>query len=459
MGFPQDFVWGAAAASYQIEGAAYEDGKGLSVWDTFCRKPGSIWNGHTGDAACDHYHRYAEDVALMQQIGLQAYRMSISWPRVMPNGTGAVNPKGLEFYDRLIDTLLAAQITPYVTLFHWDYPYELYCRGGWLNPDSSAWFADYTKVVVEKLSDRVKHWMTFNEPQVFIGLGHQEGTHAPGDKLDYPQILRMGHNMLLAHGKSVQVIRATSKSPCQVGYAPVGIVKYPASDRPEDVAAARASMFAIEGKHWRPMTSNKHCWSNTWWMDPVLLGHYPDDGLKVYAADLPDIKPGDMQTICQPIDFLGINVYFGWKAELRNDGTIQDAALPVGYPTTSFRWGVSPEVLYWGPKFFWERYKLPIVITENGMSNVDWIALDGKVHDPQRIDFLHRYLRELRRASAEGVPIAGYFQWSIMDNFEWAEGYRERFGLVYVDYPTQQRVLKDSAYWYKDVIASNGANL
>lgn len=450
MGFAKDFVWGAAAASYQIEGAAYEDGKGLSVWDMFCKKPGAIWSGHSGDVACDHYHRYKEDVALMKEIGLHAYRLSVSWPRVIPEGTGGANSKGLGFYDRLIDELLAANITPYVTLFHWDYPNELYCRGGWLNPDSSDWFTDYAKVVVDKLSDRVKHWITLNEPQCFIGLGHQNGILAPGDKLPFAQVLRAGHNALLAHGKAVQAIRAHSKADSRVSYAPVGMVRIPGTNRPEDIQAARQEMFSVTAKD---------CWNNTWWMDPVFLGRYPEDGLKFFGEDVPEIRDGDMETICQPLDFFGINIYSGQKVCAGKEGQPEEVSLPVGHAQTAFRWPVTPDSLYWGPKFFWERYTLPIIITENGMSNVDWISLDGKVYDPQRIDFLTRYLLELQRACEDGVDIRGYFLWSIMDNFEWTEGYKERFGIIYVDYPTQRRTLKDSACWYKDVVASNGAIL
>lgn len=450
MGFAKDFVWGAAAASYQIEGAAYEDGKGLSVWDMFCKKPEAIWSGHSGDVACDHYHRYREDVALMKEIGLHAYRLSVSWPRVIPEGTGGANSKGLGFYDRLIDELLAANITPYVTLFHWDYPNELYCRGGWLNPDSSDWFADYAKVVVDKLSDRVKHWITLNEPQCFIGLGHQNGILAPGDNLPFAQVLRAGHNALLAHGKAVQAIRAHSKADSRVGYAPVGVVQIPGTNRPEDIQAARQEMFSVTAKN---------CWNNTWWMDPVFLGRYPEDGLKLFGEDAPEIRDGDMETICQPLDFFGINIYSGQKVCAGKEGQPEEVSLPVGHAQTAFRWPVTPDALYWGPKFFWERYALPTIITENGMSNVDWVSLDGKVHDPQRIDFLTRYLLELQRACEDGVDIRGYFQWSIMDNFEWTEGYKERFGIIYVDYSTQRRILKDSAYWYKDVVASNGAIL
>ncbi len=452
MSFPKDFAWGAATAAYQIEGAANEDGRGPSVWDMFCRKPGAVWNGYTGDVACDHYHRYQEDVGIMKEIGLHAYRFSISWSRVIPEGTGAVNPKGLDFYNHLVDELLAANITPYITLFHWDYPYELYCRGGWLNPDSPNWFADYTDVVVDALSDRVMHWMTFNEPMCFIGLGHQDGVHAPGDKLGFKQVLRAAHNVLLSHGKAVQTIRAKSKTHCQVGFAPLGRICIPATDRPEDIEAARQDMFAV---------FNKTMWHNTWWMDPVYLGHYPEDGLHLFGTNVPSIKTGDMETICQPLDFFAFNTYRGELVRAGKDGQPERVPFPPGHPQAAFfdrdeYWLVTPEVLYWGPKFFWERYNLPIIVTENGMSNVDWVSLDGKVHDPQRIDFLNRYLLEFQKAVQDGVDIRGYFLWSIMDNFEWAEAYRQRFGIVYVDYPTQKRIPKDSAYWYKEVIASNG---
>ncbi|NLE45556.1 MAG: beta-glucosidase [Chloroflexi bacterium] len=449
MGFPSDFVWGAAAASYQIEGGAYEDGKGLSVWDMMCRQPDKIWEGNTGAVACDHYHRGREDARLMGELGLQAYRLSTCWPRVLPEGTGAVNPKGLAFYDELVDALLENGVQPWVTLFHWDYPYALFCRGGWLNRDSVDWFADYTGVIVDRLSDRVTHWMTQNEPQCYIGLGHQTGEHAPGLRLGFEEILLATHHSLLAHGKSVQVIRARAKTPPVVGAAPVGVVKMPATTLPEDVDAARTLMFSITGKD---------CWNNTWFADPVVLGNYPQDGLDLFAEEMPEIRDGDMATICQPLDFYGVNIYNGQVVRADQDGAAVVQG-PDGPPLTTMTWRVSPESLYWGPRFLYERYKLPVVVTENGMANTDWVHLDGKVHDSQRIDFLTRYLRAYRRAIEDGVEGKGYFQWSIMDNFEWAHGYKQRFGLVYVDFATQQRIPKDSAYWYREVIASNGATI
>jgi beta-glucosidase len=446
MNFPKHFTWGVATASYQIEGAAYKAGGGYSVWDMFCRRAGAVQGGDNGDVACDHYHRYREDVALMKELGVGAYRLSISWPRVIPAGVGAVHADGLAFYDRLIDELVAAGITPYVTLFHWDFPYELYLRGGWLNPDSPNWFADYAAVIVDKLSDRVTNWMTLNEPQCFIGLGLQSGVHAPGDKLNWPEVFLAGHHALLAHGKAVQVIRARSKQPALVGYAPVGVVSFPDTDSPADIEATRKAMFDM---------SSINVWSNTWWLDPVFKGHYPEDGLKVLGSSAPEIRAGDMETIFQPLDFFGANIYNGARVRAGADGQPEPVPHATGIGRTQYHWPVTPEALYWGPKFYWERYQKPVVITENGLANMDWPALDGKVHDPQRIDFLTRYLRAFGQAAEEGVDARAYFHWSFMDNFEWQEGYRHRFGLVYVDYATQQRIPKESFYWYQNVIRSN----
>lgn len=305
-------------------------------------------------------------------------------------------------------------------------------------------------MVVDKLSDRVKHWITFNEPQCFIGIGHQLGFHAPGDKLEFAQVLTAAHNTLLAHGKAVQIIRTCSKVESQVGLALAGIVRIPATENPEDVEAARQAMFSVRARN---------CWNNTWWTDPMFFGRYPEDGLALFGGDVPPIGDRDMKTICQPLDFFAVNIYSGSMTRAGKAGQPERVSFPVGQAMTTFQTPVVPEALYWGPRFFWERYNLPIIITENGMSNVDWVSLDGKVHDPQRIDYLNRYLLELKKAYKHGVEVLGYFQWSTMDNFEWREGYKERFGLIYVDYPTQKRILKDSAYWYKEVIASNGANL
>jgi beta-glucosidase len=449
--FPEHFVWGAAAASYQIEGAVSEDGKGPSIWDMFCQKPGAVWQGHSGAVACDHYHRYRDDVALMKQVGLEAYRLSLCWPRLLPEGTGTLNSRGVDFYSRLVDALLEVGITPWVTLFHWDYPLSLYHRGGWLNRDSADWFADYARVVAEALSDRVKHFFTLNEPQVYIGFGQMEGVHAPGEKLPTSQMLLAGHHTMLAHGKAVQALRASAKQPLLVGYAPVGLPRTPYTESAEDLKAAREATFSVV---------EKNSWNNSWWMDPVLRGEYPAQGLEFYGADVPKFPASDLAVMAQPLDFFGVNIYQSApvRASTKAPG-FERVEFATGYPSTAFNWPITPEALYWGPRFFYERYRKPIVITENGLSCRDWVSLDGKVHDAARIDFTRRYLRELHRAHRDGVALGGYFHWSIMDNFEWAAGYRERFGLIHVDYETQVRTLKESAHWYRGVIESRGASL
>lgn len=447
IGFPHNFAWGAATSAYQIEGATRADGRGDSVWDMMGRQPGKIWEGHTGDLACDHYHRASADVAVMKQIGLQAYRFSIAWPRILPDGVGSVNDQGLDFYDRLTDDLLAAGIAPWVTLFHWDYPRTLFLRGGWMNPDSPRWFADYVQVVAERLSDRVSHWITLNEPQCFIWYGHVTGMHAPGIQFGLAEAALAGHHVLLAHGLATQVLRALGTPETQVGFSPVGIVGYPASDSPADIAAARRATMAID---------SPTLWSNTWWADPIFRGAYPADGLEKLGAAAPPHTEAELAIIAQPLDFYGINVYEGFAVTAgRDDLPVRVPSAP-GHAQTHFGWRVTPEALYWAPRFIYERYQCPIVVTENGLSTNDWVGLDGKVPDAQRIDFLTRYLQSLRRASADGIDVRGYFHWSLMDNFEWAEGYKQRFGLVHVDYQTQKRTLKESAYWYKKVICSNG---
>ena len=305
--------------------------------------------------------------------------------------------------------------------------------------------------VVDRLSDRVQHWMTLNEPQCFIGLGLLEGTHAPGDKLGLADVLRAGHHALLAHGRSVQVIRARAKSQSVVGYAPTGTPVMPQDENDaENIEVARRAMFAVK---------NRNCWNISWWSDPVILGHYPEDGLAIYGPDAPRATADDFEIMCQPLDFYGTNVYHGWTIGRNTRGKFRNVGRAQGHAVCANKWPVTPEALYWGPRFYYERYKLPIVITENGLSCQDWVSVDGQVHDPQRIDFTTRYLRELGRAGEDGVPIEGYFHWSAFDNFEWAEGYNERFGLIYVAYQTQQRILKDSARWYRGVIESNGATL
>lgn len=452
MGFKEDFIWGAAAASYQIEGAWNKDGKGLSIWDHLTEKEGAIYQGHSGQVACDHYHLYRDDVKLMKEIGLQAYRFSISWPRVLPDGIERINDAGLDFYDRLVDELLDKGITPFATLYHWDLPYELYLKGGWLNRDISDWFAEYTKVVVDKISDRVENWFTLNEPQVFIGLGYRQGEHAPGLQVQDRDAVIAMHNVLMSHGKAVKAIREYSKQPAKVGMAPVASVHIPNDESPGSINAAKEKMFSSGMDLFS-------AWVTSWWLDPIYFGTYPKDGLEVAEQYLPSTWREDMKIISEPVDFLGNNHYNSIMVKAGKDGRPEIVPPEAGEALTGFNWRVMPEGLYWGPKFLYERYKSPIIITENGLSNKDWVSLDGKVHDPQRIDFTQRYLREYKKAAEEGVDLRGYFHWSILDNFEWAEGYKERFGLIHVDFQTQKRTIKDSAYWYKTVIESNGDNL
>ncbi|WP_045234842.1 GH1 family beta-glucosidase [Deinococcus pimensis] len=449
MTFPKHFRWGVATASYQIEGSPTQDGGGDSVWDLHTRRAGTVWDHTSGLVACDHARRASEDVALMREHAIGAYRLSLSWPRVLPDGRGRVNDRGLAFYDRLVDDLLHAGIEPWVTLFHWDFPLALYYQGGWLNRDSSDWFADYTRVIVDRLSDRVRHWFTLNEPQCFVGLGHRTGVHAPGDQLGWEAVLRVGHHALMAHGKAVQVIRAHARSAPTVGYAPVGVVATPATSAPEDVDAAREMMFSLP---------KGDTWNNPMWLDPVLRGHYPE-GLEAAFDAAPPVRAGDLEVIHQPLDFLGANVYNGGPVTRAEDGSATRVPYPPGLGRTMYGWPVTPDALYWGPRFYHEQYGLPVVITENGVSLSDWVDLDGHVRDFGRVDFLRRYLLELERAVRDGVDVLGYFHWSWMDNFEWQEGYKQRFGLVHVDFTTQKRTPKASAAWYRDVIRSNGAQL
>lgn len=440
MGFEKDFVWGAATSAYQIEGATAEDGKGKNIWDIYSKESGHIFWGHTGDVACDHYHRYREDVALMKKMGIKAYRFSIDWSRVLPEGRGRVNEAGIEFYSNLIDSLLEAGIEPYVTLYHWELPYEIYKCGGWMNPEIVRWFGDYARLVAERFSDRVKYFFTLNEPQCFVGLGFLTGEHAPGVTVPLSDTFEMSHNVLKAHGYAVQMLRQYGKQPVVIGYAPTASMCYPETERQEDIEAARQMLFSMqqEDSNWT--------WNVAWWSDPVLLGKYPEEGIKRYEEYLPKITDEDMKLISEPIDVYGQNIYNGRCIRMGADGKPKEVVRYEGFPKTAMNWPVTPECLYWGPKFLYERYRKPIYITENGMSCHDTVSIDGKVHDPNRIDFLTRYLAELKKAAGE-IDIKGYFHWSLMDNFEWSKGYSERFGLIYVNYQTQERIWKDSAYW------------
>ncbi len=451
MTFPDTFTWGVAAAAYQIEGAAKTDGRLPSVWDAFDHKPNTVRGGHNGLVACDHYHRYEEDADLIANLGVKAYRLSISWPRVV-DIDGKPNEKGLAFYDRLIDALLARGIEPWCTLFHWDFPLHLFNQGGWLNRDSADWFADYTRIVVDRLSDRVKHWFTLNEPQVYIDHGHSVGTHAPGMKYDPQSILRVIHHSLLAHGKAVQVIRERTKQEAQVGWAVVGCATIPATQNPQDIDAARKATLRVgDEPGW--------LFNTTWYADPALLGKYPEDGLKLHGQLMPENFEQDLPTINQPIDFYGANIYQCIYVRADENGNPQRVQPPAGGPYTEIGWPVTPEALYWAPRFIHERYGLPIYITENGCAGMDWVHQDGKVHDAHRIDYVARHLCALREAANDGIDVRGYFLWSIMDNFEWGWGYDQRFGIIHVDFQTLKRTPKDSYDWYKQVVATNGKNL
>lgn len=451
MGFSKDFVWGAATASYQIEGASREDGKGDSVWDEFCRVPGAVFEGQTGDTACDHYRRFREDIALMKQLGIRAYRFSFSWPRILPQGTGEVNEAGMRFYEALVDELLRNQITPYATLFHWDYPAALQKQGGWLNPQSPLWFERYAQIIAERFQGKIHHYFTINEPQCFIGLGYCQGIHAPGLKLSAADNFLAVHNVLLAHGMAVQALRKYGGD-VRVGLAQNGRIFIPQSDSPQDAEAARRATFAVPDDFFDAL------FSVSLWSDPILKGGYSKECRKKFSDILPEIVREDMNTISQPIDFYAQNIYHSTRVRALKDGW-EPVPFPAGMAKTAMGWPVTPECTYWCAKFLYENYRRQIIISENGMSAHDTVSLDGKVHDPNRIDYLHRYLLSLKRAADEGIDIAGYFTWSLLDNFEWNSGYNERFGIIYVDYRTQRRIPKDSAYWYQSVMEENGENL
>ncbi len=450
MTFPENFLWGASSAAYQIEGAWNADGKKDSIWDHFSHEPGHIAHGETGDVACDHYHRFREDVALMKQIGLKSYRFSVSWPRVIPDGTGEVNEQGLQFYSDLVDALLEAGIEPLITLYHWDLPQALYEKGGWKNPESPAWFEAYARVIARRLSDRVRYFMTFNEPQIFIGLGLQIGAMAPFEQNDTDTMLAISRNFYLAHGQAVSALRQEARQPLKIGMAPTGDVYLPKSGTPEDVEEARRASFAVD--------AGAFTLGNSWWADPIFLGHFSEDAEALFGDRLPRFTPEEWALIAQPLDFYGFNVYQGTTHYPVPADGYPDYAYQ-GSPRTTLDWNVTPEVMYYAPKFLYERYHLPIMITENGMAGMDWVSLDGHVHDMQRMDFLHRYLLSLGKAIQDGIPVIGYHHWSIMDNLEWCRGYDPRFGMIYVDYRTQKRTLKDSALWYADVIRTNGKSL
>ncbi len=440
--FPDDFVWGTATAAYQVEGAVHEDGRGPSIWDTFSHTPGKTFQGQTGDVADDFYHRYQEDIALMQRLGVRGFRFSIAWTRVFPNGVGAPNPKGLDFYKRLVDALHSAGIEPFCTLFHWDLPQALQDKGGWVNRATSQAFADYAHYTAGQLSDRISHWMTTNEFDSFIDGGYGSADNAPGLRLPRRELAAARHNAVLAHGLGVQAIRAAATRPVLVGLAEDVSGAMPAI---ADAAHIRAAEIALRE-------------INASYTTVVLEGRYTDRYLRTLGADAPHFTPEELRIISAPIDFFGLNCYTTQEVvPVEGPDEFQIVPRPTTYPHMASTWlFVNPQALYWTPKFLssiWGVKK--IYITENGCSSADVLRPDGRVLDSDRVLYLRNYLLQLQRGIAEGNPVAGYFLWSLLDNYEWASGYSLRFGITYVDYSTQKRTPKLSYDFYRNAIANN----
>ncbi len=437
LSFPPDFLWGAATASYQIEGAVREGGRGESIWDRFCATPGKVRNGESGAVADDFYHRYRDDIALMRQLGLDAFRFSIAWPRILPAGRGRVNQEGLDFYDRLVDELLAGGIEPFATLYHWDLPQPLEDQGGWTNRDTCHAFVEYVEVVVQRLGDRVHNWITHNEPWVAATLGYGSGEHAPGRVEGPAGALLAAHHLLLSHGLAVPVIRRESPG-AQVGITLNLTPVYPASDAPEDAEAAQVS----DGR------------ANRWFLDPLFRGAYPADIVALRGGEMPSVQDGDLEIIAQPIDFLGVNNYSRAVVRAGADPARPIQIRPEGAAYTAMDWEVCPEGLHdLLVRLHRDYAPARLYVTENGAAFNDVPGHDGAVNDPERQSYLASYLEAAGRAIEEGVPLAGYFVWSFLDNFEWAFGYSKRFGIAYVEYPTLERIPKGSFHWYREFIA------
>ena len=435
MKFPQDFKWGVATASYQIEGAVHEDGRGESIWDRFSRTPGKVLHGHTGDVACNHYHLYREDVALMKELGVDSYRFSIAWPRIYPTGKGQVNQRGLDFYKRLVEELLNSGIEPAATLYHWDLPQALEDQGGWLNRDTARYFQDYAQTMFEQLGDAVKLWITLNEPWCSAYLGYGNGVHAPG-KSDPNWYLYAAHHLLLAHGLALQAFTSLNL-PGEIGITLNLSPQYPASDSPQDREAARKA----DG------------FQNRWYLDPLFNGFYPQDMPEFLSVVAAKIQPGDFDLISGDLDFLGINYYS--RGVVKADGRGGYQALPPAGPVTHMGWEVYPRGLYDLLLRLHEDYgPIPLYITENGAAYPD-VLEQGRVHDPERTAYLEQHFAQAARAIEAGVPLKGYYVWSLLDNFEWAFGYERRFGIVYVDFETQERIVKDSGRWYQSFLKCN----
>jgi beta-glucosidase len=437
------FLWGVATSSYQIEGGSAPSERGRCNWDDFADRPGAVYEGHDALVACDHYGRLDADLDLLAGLGVNCYRFSISWPRLLPGGRGpSAAAPGERFYNRLIDGLLARGIEPMATLFHWDFPSELEREGGWLNPESPRWFEQYAKVAAQCFGDRVRRWITINEPHAYIEGGLAHGRHAPGRMLPLPEVAQAAHHTLLGHGLAVAVLR-THVPQSWITTAPVLICSTPETNSEADIEAARKASFDMPGPGLRV---------SSFWMDPIYLGRYPEVAFRALGSAMPRVTQGDLKIIGQPLDALGFNLYDASVVRAGPNGAPETVAWGPGRPRTAFGWPVTPEAHDWGVRFAYERYRLPVVITENGLSCRDWVDRQGRVNDAERIDFLERHVEALKRAQASGVPVAGYFHWSLMDNFEWNHGYRERFGLVHVDFETLKRTPKASYYAYRDLI-------
>lgn len=441
--FPDGFLWGCATAAYQIEGSPLADGAGASIWHRFSHTPGNIHAGETGDVACDHYRRWREDVALMREMGLKAYRFSVAWPRVLPQGRGTVNRAGLDFYERLVDALLEAGIVPFVTIYHWELPGALQDLGGWANRDVAGWFADYAAVLFRALGDRVRHWITLNEPWCAAHLGYIAGVHAPGMR-DLWAGLRAVHHLLLGHGLAVQAFRAADPGRGKIGITLNLGPQHPASPSEADLAAARRA----------------DAYHNRLFLDPVFRGRYPEEVVRQFAGAWPEVQEGDMRVIATPLDFLGVNYYSrGIVADAPGEGLLGTRGVPPPGPRTAMGWEIYPEGLFELLMRIHAEYGAPVVyVTENGAAFEDRPDASGQVDDPDRLDYLRAHFLQAHRAIQQGVRLAGYFVWTLMDNFEWAYGYSKRFGLVYVDYPTQRRIVKRSGRWFAGVIARNGVD-
>lgn len=432
--FPDDFLFGTATAAYQIEGAVNEDGRGPSIWDVFSHTPGKTLNGDTGDKACDHYHRYKEDIGLMKEIGLDAYRFSISWPRIMPDGKN-INQKGLDFYNRLVDELLENGIIPFITLYHWDLPYALYEKGGWLNPDIAMYFRAYATLMFDELGDRVKNWITLNEPWCSSFLGYFTGEHAPGHT-NLQEAIIVAHNLLRSHGHAVQAFREEVKDG-HIGLTNVVMKVEPGDSKPESFLIANIVDKLV----------------NAWFHDPVVFGRYPEEALKTYRELGLDIPTEDMNIIQTPIDFFGVNYYTRTLVVYDESNPMRFSYVQGNLPKTEMGWEIYPQGLFDMLVNLKERYKLPVYITENGMAGPDKLE-NGKVEDDYRIEYLEKHFSKVLEAINAKVAVKGYFIWSLIDNFEWAYGYSKRFGIIYVDYNTQKRILKKSAKWLKEFLKS-----